>query len=35
MHREKNSDEDWRKLVYPLVIKIYGRSKIIFGKFLT
>ncbi len=35
IHREKNSTDDWRELVEPLVIKIYGRSKIIFGKFLT
>ena len=35
IHREKNSADDWKKLVEPLVVKIYGRSKIIFGKFLT
>ena len=35
IHREKNSADDWRELVEPSVIKIYGRSKIIFGKFLT
>ena len=35
IHREKSSADDWKKLVKPLVVKIYGRSKIIFGKFLT
>ncbi len=35
IHREKNSNEDWRKLIEPLIIKIYGRSKIIFGKILA
>ena len=34
IHREKKSCENFKKIINPLVIKNYGRSKIIFGKFL-
>ena len=34
IHREKKSFENFEKIINPLVIKKYGRSKIIFGKFL-
>ncbi len=34
IHREKDSSDDYEKIINPLIIKKYGRSKIIFGKFL-
>jgi len=34
IHREKKSFENFEKIIDPLMIKKYGRSKIIFGKFL-
>ena len=34
IHREKRSFEDFNKILDPILIKEYGRSKIIFGKFL-
>ena len=35
IHREKKSNDNLEKIFKPLVIRNYGRSKIIFGKFLT
>ena len=35
IHREKNSRDNFDEILKPLIIKYYGRSKIIFGKFLT
>ncbi len=34
IHREKRSFDNFTKLLEPLIIKEYGRSKIIFSKFL-
>ncbi len=34
IHREKRSSDNFTKLLKPLIIKEYGRSKIIFSKFL-
>jgi len=34
IHRERKSHEDVEKIINPLIIRQYGRSKIIFGKFL-
>ena len=34
IHRERKNNEDFKDILNPLVIKNYGRSKIIFGKFL-
>ena len=34
IHREKNSKDAFNEVIEPSLIKIYGRSKIIFGKFL-
>ena len=34
LHREKNSKDDLSGIINTLLIKIYGRSKIIFAKFL-
>tara|TARA_B100001250_G_scaffold319574_1_gene282400 strand:+ start:1239 stop:1802 length:564 start_codon:yes stop_codon:yes gene_type:complete len=34
IHRERKSFEDFKNILNPIVIKQYGRSKIIFGKFL-
>mgnify|MGYP002016622714 CR=1 FL=1 len=33
IHREKKSPEDFKDVLNPIIIKQYGRSKIIFGKF--
>ena len=33
IHREKNTDDDLEKILNILMIRQYGRSKIIFGKF--
>ena len=33
IHREKKSPEDFKDVLNPVIIKQYGRSKIIFGKF--
>lgn len=33
IHREKSSNDNFEDLFVPLIIKKYGRSKIIFGKF--
>ena len=35
IHREKNSINDWQEVINPLIVKVYGRSKIIFGRFLN
>ena len=35
IHREKNSINDWKEVINPLIVKEYGRSKIIFGRFLN
>ena len=35
IHREKKSFDDLKKIINPIIIKEYGRSKIIFGKFLS
>ena len=35
IHREKNSLNDWEEVINPLIVKVYGRSKIIFGRFLN
>lgn len=35
VHREKNSKEDFSNILETLIVRKYGRSKIIFGKFLT
>jgi 16S rRNA (guanine966-N2)-methyltransferase len=34
IHREKKSFDDFKNVLKPLITKQYGRSKIIFGKFL-
>ena len=34
IHREKNTADNFSKALKPLIIRKYGRSKIIFGKFL-
>ena len=34
IHREKNSKDAFNEVIEPSLIKIYSRSKIIFGKFL-
>ena len=33
IHRERKSSHDFKKIINPIIIKEYGRSKIIFGKF--
>ena len=33
IHREKNTNDDLEKILNILMIRQYGRSKIIFGKF--
>ena len=33
IHREKGSNENFNNIFNELIIKYYGRSKIIFGKF--
>ena len=33
IHRERKSTEDFKNVLKPIIIKQYGRSKIIFGKF--
>lgn len=35
IHREKGSEENFRNILNILIVREYGRSKIIFGKFLT
>ena len=35
IHREKKSIDNFKKIIKPTLVKYYGRSKIIFGKFLT
>jgi len=35
IHRDKKSKDDLNEIINPIVIKKYGRSKIIFGKFLN
>ena len=35
IHREKKSIDNFKEILNPLIIKQYGRSKIIFGKFLN
>ena len=35
IHREKKSSDDFLETIKPLIIKHYGRSKIIFGRFLN
>ena len=35
IHREKRSSDNLNNILTPLIIKQYGRSKIIFGKFLS
>ena len=35
IHREKKSSDNLKKIINPLIIKKYSRSKIIFGKFLN
>ena len=34
IHRERKSFENFKDILSPIVTKQYGRSKIIFGKFL-
>ena len=34
IHRERKSFENFKDILFPIVTKQYGRSKIIFGKFL-
>ena len=34
IHREKKTSDDFQNILEPIIIKEYGRSKIIFGKFL-
>ena len=34
IHRERRSFENFENILSPIIIKQYGRSKIIFGKFL-
>ena len=33
IHREKKSLDDYSGILNPIIVKIYGRSKIIFGNF--
>ena len=33
IHRERNSNDDFKKIFQNIIIKEYGRSKIIFGAF--
>ncbi len=33
IHREQKSSDDFERIINPIIIKKYGRSKIIFGKF--
>ena len=33
IHREHKSSDNFKKIIDPIIIKKYGRSKIIFGKF--
>ncbi len=35
IHRDKKSNDNFEKIINPVLIKNYGRSKIIFGKFLA
>ena len=35
IHREKKSFDNFEDILNPIVIREYGRSKIIFAKFLT
>ena len=35
IHRERKTIEDLSRSIKPIIIKNYGRSKIIFGKLLT
>jgi len=35
IHREKKSSDNLKKIINPLIIKKYSRSKVIFGKFLN
>ena len=35
IHRESRSADNFEKLINPLIVKKYGRSKIIFAKFLN
>ena len=35
IHREEKSFDDFENILNPIIIKKYGRSKIIFGKFLN
>ena len=34
IHRERKSSDNFTKVIKPIIIKKYGRSKIIFAKFL-
>jgi len=34
IHRERKSSDNFKKIIKPIIIKEYGRSKIIFSKFL-
>tara|TARA_X000001036_G_scaffold436039_1_gene478446 strand:+ start:1288 stop:1851 length:564 start_codon:yes stop_codon:yes gene_type:complete len=34
IHRDKRSSDNLKDILHPIIIKQYGRSKIIFGKFL-
>ena len=34
IHREKRSADNYKKILQPIIVKEYGRSKIIFAKFL-
>ena len=33
IHREKKTKDNFKNLLNPLIVKKYGRSKIIFGRF--
>ena len=35
IHRDKKSKDDYNKILDPLIVKQYGRSKIIFGIFAS
>ena len=35
IHRERKSSDNLKKIINPLIIKKYSRSKVIFGKFLN
>ena len=35
IHREQKSSDNFTKVINPIIIKKYGRSKIIFAKFLS